>query len=188
MKITIPLSHHLEITGEVSENGSVTGVEFNQTLTPDNDAQPGQCSGDAFAFTLAPKVNISPHSCGPVGGNAHKWVGTLKMYLPRLQGGGETGKPQGLVGLLITDPPGTDVREEDALMGAWAVRVGTRLPTIFDGPVRVGKLRITNSPAPLSSTDPTGEEGEVRWDENYWYLKINSRRWARTAFDAPETW
>jgi hypothetical protein len=184
MKSTIALGDHLEIVGEVSGPGSVGGVEIAQTLTPDNDAVPGAVSGDAFAFTLRPTVNISPHSNGPMGTNAHKWVGTLRMYMPKLQGGGGTGKPQSLVGIMLLDPPGTDTLPEDAWLEAWALVVGTKLGIKIDGLVQVGSLRIAKTFTPTSSADPRGKSGDVCRDANYLYLK-DEYTWKRTRL---ETW
>lgn len=178
-KSTIALGGNWEFSGEVSAPGSVGAVEINSELTPDSDAVPGAVSGDAYGLTVAPTVKISPFSVGPVGGNAHKWVVGTRLYLPRLTGGGGTGKPQSLIGLMLLDPPGVDTTQSSALLEAWALRVGTRLPSKFDGAVRVGKLQITSSPPPTSCNDTSGEEGEIRWDANYLYLKAGKWKRAR---------
>lgn len=181
-KTTIALGGHWEFSGEVSSGGSAGAVEINAELTPDADAVPGQVSGDAYGLTVAPTVNISPYSVGPVGGNAHKWVAGTRLYMPKLQGGKGTGKPQSLIGLMLLDPPGVDTLPSDALMEAWAIAVGTRLPSRFAGSVQMGGLRIYPSPPPpASSSDPAGQVGEVRWSEKYLYLKTGYR-WKRVAF------
>jgi hypothetical protein len=139
LKSTIALGDHLELSGEVASKGSVGVLELNPTLTPDCDAIPGQVSGDAFGLTVAPTINISPYSVGPIGTpNAHKWVASYRLRMPKLQGGQGCGKPQSLVGLLLTDPPGQDTDVEDALLEVWAVLVGSTLPSKFAGALQVG--------------------------------------------------
>jgi hypothetical protein len=140
LKSTIALGDHFELSGEVAGVGSVGALEINTVLTPDCDAIPGHVAGDAWCFTLAPTVNISPHSIGPIGAiNTHKWVGNGRLYIPRLQGGGGTGKPQSLIGLLIADPPGQDTAVEDALLEAWALLIGSTLGVKFEGALQVGQ-------------------------------------------------
>lgn len=183
-KTTINLHEHLEFSGHISAPGSAGAIEINTELTPDCDAVPGQVSGDAFAFTLAPTINISPHSVGPIGGNSHKWVGTARVYMPRLKGGGGTGKPQSLVGFMLLDPPGVDTTQDDALMEAWAIAIGTKLPIRIAGLIQVGGLRVMPGNVPTCSNDPEGKVGDIRWDENHLYIKTGYT-WKRTAL---ETW
>lgn len=180
-KSTVSLGGNWEFSGEVSSPGGAGAVEINAELTPDNDAVPGQVSGDAYGLTVAPTVNISKYSVGPVGGNSHKWVASQRLYMPRLQKGGGTGKPQSLIGLMILDPPGIDTTQADALMEAWALTVGTKLPSRFAGSVQMGGLRIYPSPPPpASSSDPSGQVGDVRWDAGYLYVKTGYK-WRRAA-------
>jgi hypothetical protein len=182
LKSTIALSDHLEIVGEVSGPGSVGGIEIALTLTPDNDAEPGNVSGDAFCFTLRPTVNISPDSCGPMGTNAHKWVGNARIYMPKLQGGGGTGKPQSLAGIMLLDPPGTDTLPEDAWLEAWSLLIGTKLGVKIDGLLQVGSLRIAKTFTPTSSADPRGKSGDVCRDADYLYVK-DEYTWKRVALE-----
>lgn len=162
MKITIPLGYHLELSGEISSPGSSGAVEINTVLVPDNDAVPGQVSGDAFLFTLAPTVEISPYSTGPVGTNAHKWVGNGRVYMPRLEGGQGIGKPQSLFGLMIVDPPGVDTRVEDALLEAYGLFVGTTLPNKFSGALQVG------NPGTWAQAQKFGTGAGSRWNVMHW--------------------
>lgn len=163
MKSTLALGNHLEFSGEVASSGSVGAMEINTTLTPDNDAVPGQIGGDAYGFTVAPVVNISPHSVGPIGSfNTHKWVASHRLHLPKLQGGNGTGKPQSLVGLMIIDPPGVDTAVEDALLEAWGLYVGTTLGNKFSGALQVG------NPGTRAQALKFGSGSGSRWNTMLW--------------------
>lgn len=161
-KSTISMGGNWEFSGDVSSPGGAGAVEINAELTPDNDAIPGQVSGDAYGLTVAPLVNISRYSIGPVGRNAHKWVASQRLALPRLQGGGGTGKPQSLIGLQIIDPPGVETRVEDALLEAWALHIGTTLGSKMAGALQVG------SPGTTAQALQFGSGGGSRWNNMLW--------------------